>query len=259
MRASKILLFSSTVLAFLFAVGSCHSRPKTVPAAAVPAERLAALQRGQEAFLTYCAMCHGDEGGGDGEVAAMLRTKSGIMVARLNDPETMGRLREPDVRRVITLGGAHTGRSNLMPAWGEKLGPQIIVDLASYVMTLADSSPAIPRSTLAHYLEAPPGVPAEGRALFVHNCVACHGSFGRGDGPFGDRLWETRHVRPRNLTDSTYLAKRSDSELYAVISLGGGHFRKAVYMPAWSPSLTPAQIKSVVAYVREISHTTPKP
>jgi mono/diheme cytochrome c family protein len=40
-----------------------------------------------------------------------------------------------------------------------------------------------------------------------------------------------------------------------VVSLGGGHFRKSNYMPEWNGQLSPAQIKSVVAYVREISGT----
>lgn len=259
MNRSLIRTVAGALILLSLAIAACQRAPRPAPTTAVSAERLASLQRGGEAFLTYCAMCHGNQGGGDGEVAATLRARSGVVVARLNDPETMGRLSEADVRRVITLGGAHTGRSNLMPPWGEQLGPGMISDLAAFVRTLPDSNPAIPRATLAHYLDAPPGVPSEGRTLFVHHCAACHGAYGKGDGPFGDRLWETKHIRPRNLTDSAYVATRSDAQLFAVISLGGGHFHKAVYMPAWSPSLTPAQIKSIVAYVREISGTKPKP
>ena len=66
-------------------------------------------------------------------------------------------------------------------------------------------------------------------------------------------------MRPRNLTDSKYIASKTDRELFAVISLGGGHFRKAVQMPAWTVTLNPGQIRSVVAYVREVSKTTPRP
>jgi mono/diheme cytochrome c family protein len=66
-------------------------------------------------------------------------------------------------------------------------------------------------------------------------------------------------VRPRNLTDSTYMATRTDQQLFAVISLGGGHFRKAMDMPAWTTTLTPGQIKSLVAYVRKVSNTAPRP
>ncbi len=262
MSLSRHLTISGLLLVVLLAGASCQSRTHSespTAAASLHADSLAALQRGQQAFLSHCAMCHGDEGNGDGDVAVAIREKSGVNVARLNDRETLGRLTRADVVKVIEQGGAHTGRSNIMPAWGSMLDHALINDIAAYVMTLADSNPAIPRSTIQHYLEAPPGVPEEGRVLFVHHCVACHGSLGKGDGPFAEQLWDTRHVRPRNLTDSTYIASKTDQQLFAVISLGGGHFRKAVQMPAWIVTLTPAQIKSVVAYVREVSHTARRP
>jgi len=253
------------LLAVLVAGVSCQARTRSeAPATQATVltaspERVATLQRGQEAFLAHCAMCHGDGGNGDGDMAAILRGKSGVSVARLNDRETMSRLKRADVVSVIEKGGAHTGRSNLMPAWGSMLDRGVINDIADYVMSLPDSNPAIPRATLEHYLEAPAGVPADGRVLYVHHCAACHGSFAKGDGPFAEQLWSTHHVRPRNLTDSTYIAAKTDQQLFAVISLGGGHFRKAVQMPAWTVTLTPAQIKSVVAYVREVSNTTARP
>jgi mono/diheme cytochrome c family protein len=204
-------------------------------------------------------MCHGDQGNGDGDMAVNIKQTANVTVARLNDPETMGRLSRDQIKQVIAKGGGHTGRSNIMPAWGEKLDPATIDDIATYVSLVSGANPAIPAATLEHYLEAPPGVPAEGRVLFVHHCSACHGPYGKGDGPFGERLWQTRQVRPRNLTDSTYIGKKTDKDLYAVISLGAGHFKKSAMMPAWSVTLTPGQIKNVVAYVREISHTASKP
>jgi hypothetical protein len=66
-------------------------------------------------------------------------------------------------------------------------------------------------------------------------------------------------VRPRDLTDSTYIATRSDRELFAVVSRGGGHFKKSTFMPSWTVTLSPAQIRSLVAYIRYVSHTTAKP
>ena len=68
-----------------------------------------------------------------------------------------------------------------------------------------------------------------------------------------------RHqIRPRNLTDSTYFATKTDQELYATISLGGAHMGKSMYMPSWSYTFPPAQIKDLLAYVRAISHTQDK-
>jgi cbb3-type cytochrome c oxidase subunit III len=218
----------------------------------------AAAERGGRAFLSHCAMCHGNGGNGDGEAAAQVK-EHGATVARLNDAEMMEKLTRNQIIEVIQKGGAHTGRSHFMPAWGEKLAPAMIGDIADFVITLRTINPAIPRQTLAAYLMAPTGVPADGRELFVHHCVACHGDEGKGDGPYGQRLIQDHNIHPRNLTDSTYFANKMDKELYAVIALGGGHFRKAVYMPAWTVTLSPAQIKSLVAYVHSISHTTPKP
>jgi len=264
MKISRHLTVPGLLMVVLGVCASCQPRNKAeAPATSVISadslNKLAALQRGQEAFLAHCAMCHGDGGNGDGDVAVAIRQRSGVTVARLNDRETLSRLTRADVIRVIEQGGAHTGRSNLMPAWGNMLDRGLIGDIADFVMTLADSNPAIPRSTMQHYLEAPSGVPSEGRELYVHHCAACHGSFAKGDGPLAEQLWNTHHVRPRNLTDSTYIAGKTDQQLFAIISLGGGHFRKAVQMPAWTVTLTPAQIKSIVAYVREVSNTAPRP
>ena len=258
--------FVTIVALGLALVAACQTHPRQTQARAGPSPQatadspvsMAALHRGQQAFLSYCAMCHGNSGNGDGDVAPIILKASGVTVARLNDRETLGRLGRSEIEQVIARGGVHTGRSNLMPAWGEKLEPSLITDIAMYVTTLADSSPAIPRETLARFLEAPAGVTTEGRTLFVHHCSACHGPYGRGDGSYGDQLFHAHQVRPRNLTDSTYMSSRTDRELFATISLGGGHFRKSVYMPAWTVTLSPAQIKSVVAYLREISLTATK-
>jgi mono/diheme cytochrome c family protein len=226
-------------------------------AAADSAKTAAAVQRGQHLFLSYCAMCHGDGGAGDGEAAARFQRDS-VMVAKLNNSDRMEKLSPEELRKVIAEGGGKTHRSDLMPPWAMRLTPEQIDDLVQFVVQLRYMNPSVPSSTLAAYMAAPEGVPADGRSLFVHHCVACHGSEGKGDGPFAAKLLETAKVQPRNLTDSVYFKDRKDSDLYATIALGGGHFKKAVQMPAWTQTLTPAQMKSLVAYVRSISQTESK-
>lgn len=263
MQMSRHLLAPVVFIAALAV--SCQPRtPSGTPAPSPQAvadslAKIAAIERGQHAFLSYCAMCHGDGGNGDGDMAAAINTRSGTTVARLNDREAMSGLTREQIVEVIQKGGGHTGRSNLMPSWGEKLEPAEIGDIADFVVSLADSNPAIPRLTLEKFLEAPAGVPADGRVLYVHHCSACHGAYAKGDGPLAERLWTAHKVRPRNLTDSSYVVTKTDKQLFATISLGGGHFRKAVQMPAWTVTLSPAQIKSVVAYVREVSRTAGRP
>ena len=214
--------------------------------------------RGGRAFLARCAMCHGSGGNGDGDAAPVIK-KEGVTVARLNDAELMDRLTRLQIVEVITKGGGHTNRSNIMPPWGEKLDAQTISDIADYVVLLRTANPAIPRSTLAAYLQSPVGVAADGRDVFVKHCVACHGTAGKGDGPYGLRLAKDHNAHPRDLTDSAYIGSRTDKDLFAVITLGGGHFRKAIFMPAWTVTLTPTQVKNLVAYVRDLSHTPSRP
>ena len=270
----RSLRFAVAVLAAaisLSVLASCQPKPEGASAPQMShADSLKAQQdsmktaeaafRGGRAFLSHCAMCHGNGGNGDGDAAPVI-AKEGVTVARLNDAEKMDKLTRAQLVEIITKGGGHTGRSNIMPAWGEKLDPAMIKDIADYVITLRAVNPAVPRNTLAEYLQSPPGVPADGRELFVHHCVACHGDQGKGDGPYGLRLIKEHNVHPRNLTDSTYIKTRTDKDLFAVITLGGGHFRKAVFMPSWTVTLSPAQVKSIVAYVRTLSEpkSTPRP
>ena len=159
-------------------------------AAADSAKTAAAVQRGQHLFLSYCAMCHGDGGAGDGEAAARFARDS-VMVAKLNNSDRMDKLTPEELRKVIAEGGGKTHRSDLMPPWAMRLTPEQIDDLVQFVVQLRYMNPSVPSSTLAAYMAAPEGVPADGRVLFVHHCVACHGSEGKGDGPFAAKLLET--------------------------------------------------------------------
>ncbi len=202
-----------------------------VAGARTEAERLKSGARG---YQEYCAMCHGSEGYGDGDVAGNLKKDASVLVARLNDAGRLSVLGREGVHKVIVNGGAHTGRSNLMPAWGNKLSTTLVDDITDYVMALPSQKPGIPTSTIQKYLEAPPGTPKEGRALYVHNCSACHGPYGKGDGSFAQALRQKQKVRPRNLTDSTYIASRTDQDLLNTISPGGGHVGKSPDMPAWA-------------------------
>ena len=226
--------------------------------AAEPAASPARVVRAQQAFLAYCGMCHGPRGAGDGEVAAALK-RSSIIVPRLDDAARLAKIGREGVLRIITEGGAHVGRSNVMPEWGGLVGAGLAGDLADYVMSLPGRGPSLAALTLERYLKAPAGVPAEGRSIYVYRCSACHGPGGKGDGPSGDLLRRKHGVRPRDLTDARFMGSRSDKDLYVSISLGGGHIGKSIYMPSWSNDLTPAQIKDLVAYLRQISKTTSRP
>jgi cbb3-type cytochrome c oxidase subunit III len=243
------------VLGALSLLGACQPASKQAEEAAAKAKAdslrvAAAIEAGAPVFLQHCAMCHGDGGNGDGDVAPVLAQK-GVKVARLNDLELMSQISRDSLKIIVSKGGEHTHRSPYMPAWADSLSPEQISNVVEFIASLSSTNPAIPL-----YLQAPPGVPAEGRQLFLHHCAACHGNEGKGDGPFAARIAAmSNHAVVRNLTDAKYMSTLSDQKIYATVSLGGGHFHKAVQMPAWNLTLTPAQIKDLVAYVRTLSGT----
>jgi mono/diheme cytochrome c family protein len=218
------------------------------------------LARGERAYLAYCAMCHGDAGAGDGPLAADLTKEAQAVPLRLDDAARLKELGPAGLRRIIAVGGSHTGRSNMMPAWGERLGPKVVEDVATFVESLPGRKrTGIPAATLQKYLSAPRGSSEEGRRLFVYYCSGCHGPHGRGDGFNADSVRVRGKARPRNLTHRAYFEAKTDQDLYAVIALGGGHMGHSNMMPAWTYSLQPGQIKSLVTYVRTLSGTASRP
>ena len=254
--------FVVLVLLSGFAVfaASCQNRAQQAPAATststtIDSAAVATLDPGQQGYLTNCAMCHGTWGAGDGPMADQLEKQAHVRPAKLNDRDRVSRLSRTELLDVIRQGGAHTGRSNLMPPWSGKLDEALIEKIADFVRVLPDLSPVTPPSTIQNFLQAPPGSPPEGRKLFVFYCAMCHGPQGHGDGQLADTLWARNRIRPRNLTDSTYFAGKTDQELFATVSLGGAHYHKSGYMPMWSVTLRPEQIKDLVSYIRAISRT----
>ena len=75
-----------------------------------------------------------------------------------------------------------------------------------------------------------------GETLFKSKCAACHGPDGKGETPTG----KTLKVKDFASED---IQKTSDADLSAAISGGKGK------MPAYK-TLTPDQVKDLVAYVR---------
>jgi len=244
---------------FVTFVASCQKRTElpasTSTTTTLDSAAVATLDPGQQAYLTNCALCHGQWGAGDGPLAEQMEKQGHVRPAALNDRERMSRLSRQEVIHVIQRGGAHTGRSNLMPPWANKLDERVIEQIADFLRVLPDLTPATPPSTIKSFLQAPPGSAPEGRKLYVFCCAMCHGPEGHGDGMLADTLWARNRIRPRNLVDSTYFAGKTDQELFATVSLGGAHFHKSGYMPMWSVTLRPDQIKSLITYIRSISHT----
>jgi len=88
----------------------------------------AAVIRGSIVFRTYCVLCHGTAGKGDGRAARMYTPKpANLTVSPFNDKYK---------EMIIRGGGKSMGRSAFMPPWGEELTEEQIQDLVAFLREL---------------------------------------------------------------------------------------------------------------------------
>jgi cytochrome c oxidase cbb3-type subunit 3 len=186
---------------------------------------------GKKLYLTYCFLCHGATGKGDGFAAAIQPTKP----RNLTDDAHMSARTDQQLFDAISGGGAAFHGSITMPYWRDSLTEAQIWDLVAYLRTV----------------HRPPtvGNASHGAALYANYCWTCHGKGGKGDGPVAT----VYKPPPRALTDQAYLSTRTDHDLYNAISHGGGAVDRSAAMPAWGAVLAPQEIWDLVAYVRQLS------
>jgi mono/diheme cytochrome c family protein len=88
----------------------------------------AAVIRGSIAFRTYCVLCHGAQGKGDGRAAKMYTPKPANL--------TVSPFPDQYKEMIIRGGGASVGRSAFMPPWGDELTNEQIHDLVAFLREL---------------------------------------------------------------------------------------------------------------------------
>lgn len=118
---------------------------------------------------------------------------------------------------------------------------------------LGARSPALAEGSNDDSLQPPPGWKLEGdaeraRPTFAKFCSNCHGEAGKGDGVMAKFL----DTSPKDLTDSEYMSKRSDYEIYLVIQKGGAEVGLSDKMAPWEQLLDDQQIRDLALLVREL-------
>jgi mono/diheme cytochrome c family protein len=99
------------------------------------------------------------------------------------------------------------------------------------------------------------GDPKAGKAKYDANCVGCHGTSGKGDGPAAAAL----NPKPQDHTNGKVMNALSDKYLFDIIKEGGKAVQKAPIMPAASKKLTEQDIWDMVAYIRSLANPPYKP
>ena len=90
---------------------------------------------------------------------------------------------------------------------------------------------------------------ADSKQVYDFYCAQCHGTDGKGRGINVNKDFATD---PRNLTDSSEMAKRTDDDLRGVIKDGGPSISKSALMPPWSSTLSTEEVEGLVKYIRKL-------
>lgn len=87
-----------------------------------------------------------------------------------------------------------------------------------------------------------------GEALFDKNCILCHGTSAKGNGP----LARTLPVQPADLTDCRLTAEDPVEVLEGIIREGGTYTGLSKVMPAWVYKLSSQEISDIAAFVKTL-------
>lgn len=99
----------------------------TLPVNPIPADEIS-IERGQILFSIYCALCHGDEGQGDGPLAEYYEERP---IRNLTSASITGQF-DGQIFRTMTEGFSR------MPAQAEALSPRERWDVINYLRTLEE-------------------------------------------------------------------------------------------------------------------------
>lgn len=175
-----------------------------------------ALNGGAAVFNSFCIQCHQSGGAGAKGYPALVD----------NDWLWGGSIEDIylTIGHGIRFESDDETRYSEMPAFGDILEEEEIVQVANYVVSLSGG-------------EADAGLAQAGAAVFGDNCAACHAEDGTGD----------RSQGAPNLTDAIWLYGGDvDTVIETVTQSRFG------VMPAWQGRLSESQLRQVAVYVHQL-------
>jgi mono/diheme cytochrome c family protein len=200
---------------------------------------------GAATYRARCAVCHGDEGRGDGPAS--------VMLAPAPRDFTTGayKFRSTPTGSLPTLADAiatitHGLRGTSMPGFGDLLAPVEIDAVARFVLSLAPAG-----ARRAAPVPLPHEARGDGAALFAQaGCGECHGPDGRGG------AWRTAGIPPwggRAATrlDEPWTFRGGDSEDAIARRILTG--LDGTMMPAYAGVVSGGEARAIARHVRTLA------
>ncbi len=200
--------------------------------------------RGAKVYNEACSVCHGDNGAGSLWASGNLTPP----------PRNFTLASIPRERLIHSITNGRPGTA--MPAFKSQYSKEDIASVADYILhsfsprsqeqTASKKLPDPINKTAASFMQMPypgdlkPNL-AAGKALYLANCVTCHGESGAGNGPRAYFIFP----KPRNFLSDKVRKTFNRPALYNAVK--NGVIGKE--MPAWDKVLTAQQIADVSEYV----------
>ena len=190
---------------------------------------------GRRLYVSYCQLCHGVEGKGDGPLARAMNIRPADLTTtvRSRSDTILRKIISGEGKPTISGRDRHNILSEAMPEWKDVFSDQEIDALIAWLRFL---------STRKHDLM---GDPEKGMRLYQKYCRVCHGAEGDGKGIMTQLIGITPmdHTNPNE-------TNRLDNEAIIHSILDG----KGRYMPAWRGILSRDDAEALVSYIRLLSY-----
>ena len=214
---------SSMLLLTLLAAGASQVSANPPPA-----------YEGRRLYVSYCQLCHGTGGKGDGPLAKKMQISPADLTTtvRSRSDTILMKIITGEGRQTITGRDRHNLLSDAMPEWKDIFSESQVRALIAYLRFLGSTR---------HELMGDPEV---GLRLYQKYCQVCHGVEGDGDGI----MTTLTGIKPMDHTNPNETNAFDNEELIKAILDGEGRF-----MPAWRGILSQSDVEALVSYIRLLS------
>jgi len=193
-----------------------------------------AAYEGRKLYTSYCQLCHGTVGKGDGPLAKAMKISPADLTTtvRSRSDTILTKIITGEGRQTITGRDRHNLLSEAMPEWKDVFSESQVRALIAYLRFLGRSK---------HELMGDPEI---GMQLYQKYCHVCHGVEGDGEGI----MTELMGIMPMDHTNPNETDRLDNEQIMKSILDGKGR-----YMPAWRGILSQNDVEALVSYIRLLS------